>query len=57
MYVPVLLDKVRMKDRGGVFLVARVDEAGELVDLVPWGYGNERLENISFTAVEPLEEK
>lgn len=37
MNMPSVLDRVRIKGNGRVFLVVRVDDANGCADLVPWG--------------------
>jgi hypothetical protein len=54
MYLPKLLDNVRMKDRKGVFLVVRVHEADGCVDLVPWGGEYSLIERVPFADLEPF---
>jgi hypothetical protein len=52
MCVPKLLDNVRVKGKEGVFLIVRVYEADECVDVVPWGGEYVLIERLPFANIE-----
>lgn len=56
MYVPRILDRVRVKDQPGIFLLVRVDQTRELVDVMKVEKPDARIKDIPFSAIEPFEE-
>jgi hypothetical protein len=54
MHVPGLIERVRLTGFEEVYLVTRVDHAGQLADLLPLVYGRQQLESVPFVAVEAI---
>jgi len=54
MFVPGLLQRVRLAGIDEVYLVTRVDHASQAVDLLPLRYGVRQLETVPFVAVEEI---
>ncbi len=60
MHSPVIHEKVRLKDRDGLFLVIRIDPIRRVVNLLPFDRGIKVLEgdivskNVAFDSVEAL---
>ena len=54
MYVPGLMERVRVTGLGEVFLVTRVDEEEKEADLLPIVYGRQPLKQVAFLYLEPI---
>jgi hypothetical protein len=52
MYVPSVLDRVRVKGEARMFLVVRVDEANQCADLAPWGEQYRQIQHFPFSIIE-----
>ena len=54
MYVPGLMERVRITGLSDVFLVTRVDEEEKVANLLPIVYGRLPLERVAFLFLEPI---
>jgi len=54
MHVPGLLERVHLSGVDEVFLVTRVDNAAQEVDLLPIIYGRRPLEGVPFIFIEAI---
>ncbi len=55
MYVPALLERVRLRGRDGVFLVTRVDHGECVADLLPFAHAELAKPRVPFGMLEPSE--
>lgn len=51
MYVPSILDRVRIEGDGRVFIVVRMDEANGCADLLTWGGDYSLRERVPFSMI------
>ena len=54
MHVPGLLERVRLMGLDEVYLVTRVDDQGEVADLLPIVYGQRQIDSVPFLAMEKV---
>jgi hypothetical protein len=54
MFVPGLMQRVRLTGIDEVYLVTRVDHATQAVDLLPLTYGQRQLQTVPFMALEQI---
>jgi hypothetical protein len=52
MKIPAVRERVRVKDRKGVFLVVGVDREREVVDLISTSTGSHVEEDVPFASLE-----
>jgi len=56
MKIPAVRERVRIKDRKGVFLVVGVDRERQVVDLISTSTGGHVEEDVPFASLEPLDD-
>src|ERR1700759_1093075 len=54
MHVPGLMERVHLGGLDEVYLVTRVDDAGQVADLLPLIYGSQPLLSVPFLVVESI---